>query len=144
MRAFESQERGFTLIELMIVTVVIALLTMIALPSYNESVARAHRNDARAQLNLAATYMDRLRNERGTYQPGGNPPTLPGDLAVSPRSGTTRYNISVTAVTDLTYTLTATAVGPMANDDCGNLAVDNTGLRSYSGTAGTVSRCLDR
>ena len=136
--------RGFTLIEVMIVAAMLAILTMIALPSYQESVAKSYRNDARAQLTLAASYLERLRNEQGGYRPGGAAPTLPTDLSASPRSGTARYTIAVSASTDLTYTLTATATGAMAGDACGNLPVDNTGLRSYTGGGGTLARCVDR
>jgi len=47
-------ERGFTLIELMIVVAIIAFLALIAIPNYFKFVARSKR--AEAQVNLASLY----------------------------------------------------------------------------------------
>lgn len=43
-------KRGFTLIELMIVVSIIAILSMIALPSYNNYIKRAHIKAAQSDL----------------------------------------------------------------------------------------------
>ena len=39
--------RGFTLLELMLVVVVIAILATVAVPTYSEFVQRSRRSDAR-------------------------------------------------------------------------------------------------
>ena len=51
------RQRGFTLIEVMIVVAVVSILTAIAMPSYNEYIRRGHRADARAGLLQAAQWM---------------------------------------------------------------------------------------
>lgn len=58
---------GFTLIELMIVVAIIALLAMVAVPSYLKHVGKAKRSEA--HINLGAIYMAEktYHAEHGTY-----------------------------------------------------------------------------
>lgn len=50
-----QRQKGFTLIELMVVVVVIAVLASIAIPSYREYVIRGHRRAAQAAMMEIAT-----------------------------------------------------------------------------------------
>ena len=134
-------QQGFTLIEVMITVAVVAILTAVALPSYNEYVRRGQRAEARAALLQAAQFMERVRTERNSYRPGGAAPTLPTGMAQVPPQGATRYTIQLQANTATTYVLEAQAVGAMATDRCGNLRIDNTGLRTFTGTGGNLDLC---
>jgi type IV pilus assembly protein PilE len=60
------QAAGFTLIELMIVVVVIAILTAIAYPSYTKYLMRSHRSAAQGYLmDLAQREQQYLLDNRG-------------------------------------------------------------------------------
>lgn len=135
----KTRGKGFTLIELVVAMVIIAILAAIAIPNYTDYIRRSNRSDARGQLLQAGLWMERFRTERGTYVGAA----LPGGLQQSPSTGTSRYNIAVGGLTATTYTLTATPVGTMAGDACGNLVLNNLGQRTRTGAAPLVL-CWDR
>ncbi|MEF9965164.1 MAG: type IV pilin protein [Comamonas sp.] len=132
-------QRGFTLIELMIVVAVVGILTAIALPSYNEYILRGHRAEGRAALLQTAQWMERAATANGTY-----PTSLP-DSMKSIASG--RYTISIDSNGN-TFTATATAKNAQANDKCGNLTLSNNGLQGANdktyGTEGYDTSCWNK
>ncbi len=123
-------QRGFTLIELMIVVAVVGILSAIAYPSYQEYVRRGHRAEARAGLLQAAQWMERSATAMGTYPLTAQ---FPASLKVVPNG---RYDISLNSTDGMAFTLTATpkAGGPQANDKCGSYTLTNTGLRGAKDT----------
>lgn len=62
-----KSNRGFTLIELMIVVVIIAILAGIAYPSYDEYVKRGNRTEGQALLSEAAATQERYFSQNNTY-----------------------------------------------------------------------------
>jgi type IV pilus assembly protein PilE len=132
---------GFTLIEVVVVMVIVAILAAIAIPAYTQYIVRGHRSEARGSLLAAAQWMERWRTERGSYLNGANLPPLP--VTVSPPTGTVQYNIGLINTTAAAYTLDATPVGSMANDACGNLTLNNLGVRGRTGTA-DINLCWGR
>src|SRR5690606_16242997 len=59
--------RGFTMIELMIVVVIVGILAAIAYPSYRSYVLRANRAEARALLLDIAAREERFFSNNNTY-----------------------------------------------------------------------------
>ncbi len=60
-------EHGFTMVELMTVLIIAAILAAIALPSYQESVLKARRTEARAALLKTMQQQERYYALHTTY-----------------------------------------------------------------------------
>lgn len=93
---------GFTLIELMITVLIVAILTTIAYPSYRSYVIRGQLVDATQGLSAMRANMERYFQDNRTYQTNGtsiSPCTSP------PAAG--RFDLSCTTLGPTTYTLQA-------------------------------------
>lgn len=66
---FSANNLGFTLVELMIVVAVVAILTAIAIPAYNNYIATSARNSARAVLEQVPLLIETYRAENGRMCP---------------------------------------------------------------------------
>lgn len=66
-RSFLNGQRGFTLIELMIVLVIIGIVASIAYPSYTRYVQKSVRTDAHAGLMQAASELERCYTRTYVY-----------------------------------------------------------------------------
>lgn len=126
----------------MVVVAIIAIISSIAIPMYSQYMIRAYRSDAQASLNYAQQFMQRIRTETGSYLPGGVVPTLPASHQQSPSSGSARYAITLNNVTATGFTLVATPQASILSQEiCGNLSIDQTGLKAFSATTGDMRTC---
>jgi len=126
--------KGFTLIELMIVVAIIGILASIAYPSYQDYVLRAKRGDAKVVILSVQLAQEKWRANNTTYGTTANI-----GITASPDDF---YTVAISSNTGANYTITATPKSPHADASCGNLVLTVVGgVETKSASAGTVDNC---
>jgi type IV pilus assembly protein PilE len=134
-----KRSRGFTLLEVMIVCVIVGILAAIVLPSYQNQVRKANRSAAQQFIMDVATKEQQILLDSRNYiaiADGnfGNSPsdaTTPGVGISQPDTTSGKYTYAVAVdntATPPTFTITATAVNGQAVD--GNLTVNQSGTKT--------------
>ena len=110
--------------ELMVVVAIIGILAGIAIPTYEDSVRKSRRGQAKADLVEVAQAMERYYTVHGSYTGAG---LL---FSRSPQQGDIHYVIAFNgAPSAQQFSLKATPQGPQAKDRCGELSIDSAGLK---------------
>ncbi|MFD1210010.1 type IV pilin protein [Modicisalibacter tunisiensis] len=121
--------RGFTLLEVMIAMVIVAILAAVAYPSYIRHVQDARRNEAKTALLDTANQLERCFTEHYSYQADGCPSgsTSAGDY----------YTLTIITPSASKYRLEASpkAGSAQAGDRCGTLTLNQTGQRDLENTS---------
>ncbi|MBA3564136.1 MAG: type IV pilin protein [Gammaproteobacteria bacterium] len=122
--------RGFTLIELMIALVIVAILASIAIPGYRNYILRTNRGDATAALLKIAAAQEKFYLQNDTYTT--NLTDAPPDGLGIPTTENGLYDLAVGAADTAGFTATATAIAGEAqasDDDCQTFTINQQGVR---------------
>jgi len=114
---FHNNRKGFTLIELMIVVVIIGILAALAIPRFMKATAKSKQSEAKQLLKQIYTMQHTYRQGNNTYGDNGLT-SAPGALFTFPQIGveiqaSAIYTYSIVANAN---TFTATATGNVDDD----------------------------
>lgn len=125
------REHGFTLIELMISVAIVGILAAIALPSYQDSIMKSRRADAKTALLELANVMERHFTAANSYCGAADgADSCTGTPTIYTPQHTDYYTITISSATQTTFTLQAVPTGTQTGDTCGNLSLTNTGAKT--------------
>jgi len=124
-RSTQRSQRGFTLIELMMVVAIVAILLAIALPAYQNQIIRGHRAAAKSEMLDIANRQQQflLANRSYAATVGALGYTLPAEVAA-------HYTPAITLPVGAapSYSMTFTAIGRQASD--GTLTITSEGAKT--------------
>ncbi|MBA2651992.1 MAG: prepilin-type N-terminal cleavage/methylation domain-containing protein [Tatlockia sp.] len=134
--------QGFSIIEIIIVIMIIALFATFTYPSYRESITRARRIDGKVALLDLAARMEQYYAENQTYQGATLGTGSASDVFYSNRSAQNYYILLISKQTDTEFNLAAIPRGPQAQGDkaCQTLSFNSFGVKGITpGPGGTPS-----
>lgn len=120
-----KRNSGFTMIELMIVVAIMAIITLVAYPSYQQSMRRTRRADGIAAALALQVAQEKFRANCTVYASDFGaanvctPTTVPPvfEVQADPDSPEGFYTLSISGATGNSYVITATPQGAQADDD---------------------------
>ena len=134
-----DRSKGFSLIELIIVMLVIAILAAIAIPSYRSYILRSHRIDATRALHDLASRQERYYFSYNRYA------TTLSDLGTNASAAGIYYTLDIETASHTDYTVRATAVATQTQDaTCETLSLNRAGTQQSTGNINDESACWGR
>lgn len=126
-------QKGFTLVELMIVVAIIAILASIAIPAYSDYVTRGKIAQGISELADSRIKMEQFFQDNRTYSPGINA------SSIGIASGNKPYfTYALGSVGLATYTITATGIGNMSSF---SYTIDQNNTKTSTTPWGNSSTC---
>ena len=142
-----KRQTGFTLIELMVTIVIVAILAAIAIPMFGEQLAKSRRSEAMGVLSDLQLRQERWRSNHSTY---ATMDELTGSAAntTSFNNAQSNYSFTTSAISATDVLITATPKGSQTGDRCGNFLLqidnDNTNTPPFGTLDKTTSTSAER
>lgn len=141
-----TASRGFTLIELMIAVMVVAILAAIALPSFLDSVRKSRRADAFTAITTVQQAQERWRGNKAVYATNAQLTlgisAVPPGLGIATATSSGYYTLALSGTSATEYTVEATAVGGKSQDQDGGCKVLGARIAGGNVTYGAGSAAI--
>ncbi|WP_329416949.1 type IV pilin protein [Acinetobacter indicus] len=131
---FHTSSAGFTLLELMVAVIILAILAAIAMPMYSNYITKAKARSAQSDLVALSVVMESLYQRNLKYVDSAGEQTVSDYFTTNsmtgswqPSADTFDYKLTVTTTT---YSLKA--IGKDRNNGC-EINLTNTNSRSITG-----------
>lgn len=136
-------QAGFTLIEVMITVVIVAVLVAFAYPVYTQHVVKTRRAAAVGCLLEQAQYMERFHTTHMQYHQERSPPNNPVNPPACSAEVAKFYTVGLTGTTTAAaYSLQAVPTSVQNDPKCGTLTITQSGAKTVSGTwSSTPAEC---
>jgi type IV pilus assembly protein PilE len=118
-RMLMANEKGFSLIELLVTVAIIGLLAVVAIPTYRSHLIKTQRSDGKTALMESAQRLERFFTNNNTYVGA----TVPGT------SEEGFFTISLPDQNATTYKIRATRVGS-SDPACNPMELTHTGVKT--------------
>lgn len=125
-KSAQDMQKGFSLIELMIVVAIVGFLSAVAYPSYSSYVVKSKRTDAQRAMIEYAQSMERYFTANGRYSTAAGGASCGGTAP----SSVSLYAITCATASDSTFTITATPTTGTTQANDGNMTLTNTGAKT--------------
>lgn len=132
------KNRGFTLIELMIVVVILGVIVAIAYPSYTRWALQTRRSDAHRILTTIAALQEKRLSECAAYTAtftGNITNCAAGGLGITSTSADGHYVVTLTTTSSTLYNLSAAPVTgglQLQDTQCQTITLNSLGLKGSS------------
>lgn len=134
----QSDNKGFTLVELMVVVAIVGILSMLAYPSYQGFIKGSNRSAAQADLMSLAAAMERHKAASYSYKGAADSSADTGSPAIfhkhSPSAepyANRKYDLVITQAAGNSYLLEAKPVTSTAQSGDGSLYFYSDGRRAW-------------
>lgn len=107
-----NMQKGFTLIEVMIVAAIVAILAAIAVPSYTDYIIRGKIPEATSELSSRRVQAEQYFQDNRTYVDVAGPPAFINPACINTTAGK-NFDFSCTTQTGIAFTVSAVGKNQM-------------------------------
>jgi type IV pilus assembly protein PilE len=147
LQATVLRNRGFTLIEMMITVVIVAILAAVALPSFLDSVRKSRRADAFSAITTVQQAQERWRGNTALYATDAEltlgASAVPPGLGIARTTSSGYYTLALSETSSTGHAVVAEAVAGKSQDQDGACRVLGARVRGGNVTYGAGAAGID-